>query len=94
MKSKQEILAHIRSAMVELFEIDPDAIKLEAHLIDDLDLDSIDAIDMAARLQQITGRRVPETALKSIRTIGDVVDLVHEQLSECATEAEPVKRPA
>jgi acyl carrier protein len=92
--SKQEILVHIRSAMVELFEIDPDAIKLEAHLIDDLDLDSIDAIDMAARLQQITGRRVPETALKSIRTIGDVVDLVHEQLAECATEAEPVKRPA
>ena len=94
MKSKQEILAHIRSAMVELFEIDPEAITLEAHLIDDLDLDSIDAIDMAARLQQITGRRVPENALKSIRTIADVVDLVHEQLSLSATEAEPVKRPA
>ena len=92
--SKQEILAHIRSAMVELFEIDPESIKLEAHLIDDLDLDSIDAIDMAARLQQITGRRVPENALKSIRTIADVVDLVHEQLSLSATEVEPVKRPA
>jgi acyl carrier protein len=94
LNSKQEILAHIRSAMVELFEIDPEAIQLEAHLIDDLDLDSIDAIDMAARLQQLTGRRVPEEALKSIRTVADVVDLVHEQLSGCATESEPVKRPA
>jgi acyl carrier protein len=92
--SKQEILVHIRSAMVELFEMEPEAIKLEAHLIDDLDLDSIDAIDMAARLQQITGRRVPEEALKSIRTVADVVDLVHEQLTDRAAEAEPVKRPA
>lgn len=93
--SKQEILAHIRSAMAELFEIDPAAIRLESHLIDDLDLDSIDAIDMAARLQQITGRRVPEDALKSLRTIADVVDLAHAQLTECAPEAaEPVKRPA
>ena len=47
-----------------------------------------------ARLQQITGRRVPEEALKSIRTIADVVDLVHAQLTERAPEAEPVKRPA
>lgn len=92
--SKQEILAHIRSAMAELFELEPSAIRLESHLIDDLDLDSIDAIDMAARLQQMTGRRVPEDALKSIRTIADVVELVHEQLTECAPEAEPVKRPA
>jgi acyl carrier protein len=92
--SKQEILAQVRSAMAELFELEPAAIALEAHLIDDLDLDSIDAIDMAARLQQLTGRRVPEEALKSLRTVADVVDLVHDQLSACAAEPVPVKRPA
>jgi acyl carrier protein len=92
--SKQEILAQVRSAMAELFELDPAAIGLDAHLIEDLDLDSIDAIDMAARLQQLTGRRVPEEALKSLRTVADVVELVHEQLSACAAEAVPVKRPA
>jgi acyl carrier protein len=92
--SKQEILAQVRSAMVELFELPPAAIRLEAHLIDDLDLDSIDAIDMAARLQQLTGRRVPEEALKSLRTIADVVDLVHEQLSARTSDPVPVKRPA
>lgn len=79
--SKDEILARVREAMVELFELEPSAITLDAHLIEDLDLDSIDAIDMAARLQEITGRRVPEDALKSIRTISDVVDLVHAELA-------------
>jgi acyl carrier protein len=92
--SKQDIFAQVKSAMVELFELEPDAIQLNAQLIEDLDLDSIDAIDMAARLQQLTGRRVPEEALKSLRTISDVVDLVHEQLTACAAEPLPVKRPA
>lgn len=94
MKSKQEILAHVRAAMAELFELEPAAIELDAHLVDDLDLDSIDAIDMAARLQQMTGRRVPEEMLKSIRTIADVVELVHAQLAECAADELPIKRPA
>jgi acyl carrier protein len=79
--SKDDIFARVRDAMVELFELPADAITLGAHLVDDLDLDSIDAIDMAARLQEITGRRVAEDALKSIRTISDVVDLVHAELS-------------
>jgi acyl carrier protein len=92
--SKHEILAQIRSALAELFELEPSAIQLDSHLIDDLDLDSIDAIDMAARLQQLTGRRVPEEALKSLRTVADVVELVHEQLAACGAEAVPVKRPA
>jgi acyl carrier protein len=79
--SKDEIFGRVRDAMVELFELDIASITLDAHLIEDLDLDSIDAIDMAARLQEITGRRVPEEALKSIRTISDVVELVHAELA-------------
>jgi len=80
--SREEILAHVTRAMAELFELDPAAIRADAHLIEDLDLDSIDAIDMAARLQDLTGRRVPEEGLKSIRTVSDVVDLVMNQLAE------------
>lgn len=74
--SKQEILGHVRAAMAELFELEPAAIDLDAHLIDDLDLDSIDAIDMAVRLQELTGKRVEEDELKALRTVGDVVALV------------------
>jgi acyl carrier protein len=85
--SKDEIFGRVRDAMVELFELDAGAITLDAHIIDDLDLDSIDAIDMAARLQELTGRRVPEDALKAIRTISDVVDLVHRELAAQGTSS-------
>jgi acyl carrier protein len=93
--SKDEILGRVQAAMSELFEIDPSDITPDSHLIDDLDLDSIDAIDMAARLQEITGRRVPEDALKAIRTIADVVDLVHAELALRASDSgEAMKRLA
>ncbi len=58
------------------FEIEPETITLEASLMDDLDIDSIDAIDILARLRDITGKELPAEGLKSVRTVGDVVNLV------------------
>jgi acyl carrier protein len=64
------------------FEIDPNRITPEAMLFQDLDLDSIDAIDMVVSLQEWTGRRVPEDALRGVRTVADVVSLVETHLAD------------
>jgi len=74
--TKDAIFEELRRTMVEMFEIDASEVTLESHLIDDLGLDSIDAIDMAVRLQELTGKRVQEAELKSLRTVSDVVLLV------------------
>ena len=74
--TQAEIFTRVQTMMNELFELDPEKIKLESHLINDLDLDSLDAIDMAVKLEEITGHRVAEDSLKSIRTVADVVHLV------------------
>jgi acyl carrier protein len=50
------------------------------HLIDDLDLDSIDAVDLAVRVEEKTGLSLTEADLKSLRTIQDIVDLIDERL--------------
>jgi acyl carrier protein len=63
------------SMMVEMFEVDREKITPNTNL-QDLDLDSIDAIDMAVKLQQMTGRRVDEEALKKLRTVADVEVLI------------------
>ena len=76
--NKEDILSQLSSAMVELFELNPEQIVLEARLQDDLDLDSIDAVDMAVRLQALTGHKVELSTLKEIVTVGDVVDLVYQ----------------
>ena len=45
--------------------------------MDDLDIDSIDAIDILSRLRDLTGKELPAEELKEVRTVGDVVNLVN-----------------
>lgn len=82
MESHEDILAAIKSIMVELFELDADDITLDARLYEDLDFDSIDAIDMIVRLKEITGKAVKPEDFKTARTIGDVVEAVYSMLHE------------
>jgi acyl carrier protein len=75
-----EILSQMRSMMVEIFDIEADRVVPEARLVEDLDLDSIDAIDMVVKLQDMTGRRVAEDELRALRTVGDVMTLIKTYL--------------
>jgi acyl carrier protein len=68
--------------MNELFEVDPSTVTLDTKLIDDLGLDSIDAIDLAARLEEVTQKRLTEESLRKLRTVRDVVDLISGMLEE------------
>jgi len=80
MESHEDILAAIKSIMVELFELDADDITLDARLYEDLDFDSIDAIDMIVHLKEMTGKAVKPEDFKTARTIGDVVEAVYSML--------------
>jgi acyl carrier protein len=76
MNNREDILAAIQEIMVDMFEMDPAAITLEARLYEDLDFDSIDAVDMIVRLKQVTGKMVKPEDFKTARTIGDVVEAI------------------
>ena len=80
--SREDVYAQIRATLVEDFDIEPSKVTEQATLIDDLGLDSIDAIDMAVRIQQMTESRVEEDALKELRTVGDAVNLVLRLLAK------------
>ena len=82
MNNREEILAAIKEIMVDLFEIDEQAIKLEARLYEDLDFDSIDAVDMIVKLKEMTGKTVQPEDFKTARTIGDVVEAVYKMLND------------
>jgi acyl carrier protein len=79
--TRDEIYSQVQTHMAEMFDLDVEAITQDARLRDDLDLDSIDAIDLAVKLQELTGKRVDESALREIRTVGDVVDLIERMLT-------------
>lgn len=82
MQDKEQVLAEVRTALVELFELDPEKITLAARLYEDLEIDSIDAIDLIDRLRQVSGRKIPAERFRSVRTIGDLVDSVQQLLDE------------
>ncbi|MGR8940600.1 MAG: acyl carrier protein [Gammaproteobacteria bacterium] len=81
MENREQILAVIQELMVDMFELEKDAITLEARLYEDLDFDSIDAVDMIVRLKEMTGRAVKPEDFKSARTIGDVVEAVYRMIN-------------
>jgi len=71
----------LKAVLVETFELDAERITLGATLFEDLDLDSIDAVDLAIKLQEITGKRIRPQEFKAIRTVGDVVTAVRQLLA-------------
>ena len=76
MKTKEEILAAIADVLEREFELERARLVPEARLFEDLDLDSIDAVDLVVRLQQQTGLKVTAEDFKAIRTLGDVADVI------------------
>ncbi len=82
MQTKDEIFDKITDVLEELFEVDKSKVELSSHLYDDLDLDSIDAVDLVIKLKEITGKMATPEEFKSVRTVGDVVDVVHNLLED------------
>jgi len=79
--TREEIFEELRKAMVELFELEPERVTLDSRLIDDLQLDSIDAVDLVVKMQELCGQRIEQEAFRSVRTVSDIVNLVHRRLS-------------
>lgn len=73
--NNDEIYAEIEEYLVTSFEVPRELITRDANLADKLNLDSIDAVDLMVKLQEITGRKISPEEFAGVRTIGDVIDL-------------------
>jgi len=76
MLSKDEVSARLARYLTDMFDVPEDKIRPDARLYEDFDLDSIDALDLVVKLQEITGRRISPQDFKTVRTVGDVIDKV------------------
>ncbi|MHC9057818.1 acyl carrier protein [Pantoea sp. y20] len=82
MMNKNEIYQEVASLLTSLFEIEPDDIRPDARLYEDLELDSIDAVDMVVHLQKRTGRKIKPETFRAVRTVQDVVDAVEQLMRD------------
>lgn len=80
--TNEQIEAKIREILVAEFEVDAAKLKPETNLFTELDLDSIDAVDLVVRLQQEIGRKVDPADFRQIRTLADVTEAVAKLVNE------------
>lgn len=80
--NKEAIYERIVAILQETFEIDAARVTPEARLYDDLDIDSIDAVDLIVQLKPWVGKRLNADAFKSVRTVQDVVDALHQLVND------------
>lgn len=79
--TKEQLVEEIRNVLVKNFGIDAASVTEDALIADDLDLDSIDAIDLVAELQRKTGCKFSAADFSSVRTIGDIAEVAVAKIS-------------
>ncbi|HSF57934.1 MAG TPA: acyl carrier protein [Candidatus Binatia bacterium] len=80
--TKEDIYPIMVDILHEMFELDKSKITRDANLYSDLDIDSIDAVDLAVKLKELTGKRLQPEVFKSVRTVQDVVNALAELLEK------------
>ena len=76
MLTQEQVLEKLRAWMEDLFEINPEDVQLDANLATDLDVDSIDAIDLVVKIKELTGKQVNPEDFKNVRTVQDIVTVI------------------
>ncbi len=75
MKSHEEIFGIVRDALIELFELDAQQVVPEARF-EELEIDSIDAVDLVDHLSRVFERRVSPQEFRAVRTVQNLVDTI------------------
>jgi acyl carrier protein len=82
--TRAELEQKTREMMAEMFELKMEQLRPDTKLFEELNLDSIDAVDLVVKVQEITGRRVDHADLRRVRTVKDIVDMVEQYLKHVA----------
>jgi acyl carrier protein len=84
MSNEMPIFEQVREIFVSSFDVDPEHVVLSANIFEDLDLDSIDAVDLAVKLQELTGQRVKPDEFKLVKTVADVVSQAEQLFAQAS----------
>jgi acyl carrier protein len=80
--SKEEIFLRIKEILNTEFEIDENLINKETKLYADLELDSIDAVDLMVKMKEYVKDKIEPEQFKKAVTIQDVVDILYPLINK------------
>jgi acyl carrier protein len=75
--NNDDLYARIKSILVDQFEVEESAVSLDANLYEELEIDSIDAVDLLVQLKELTGKKIAPETFKDVRTIRDVLNALN-----------------
>lgn len=87
--TKDQLFVKCVEILHETFDLDKEKIKPESRLYEELDIDSIDAVDLIVRMKPVVGKRMQPEAFKAVRTVQDVVDALHTLIHADAAPPPP-----
>lgn len=70
----EELYMKIRDILIEQLDVDESIVSLDANLYEELQLDSIDAVDLLVQLKELTGIKIAPEVFREVRTIRDVIN--------------------
>ena len=73
---KQSLFNALKMVLVEQFDVEEDIISLDTNLYVELEIDSIDAVDLMVHIKELTGKKIPPDQFRQIRTVSDVVETI------------------
>ncbi len=71
---KENLFLKIRGILVDQFDVEEALVSMDANLYEELDIDSIDAVDLLVQLKEVTGQKIAPETFKEVRTIRDVLN--------------------
>ena len=83
---KKEIFEKIKAALIEDFDLEEGRIVPDAKLYEDLELDSIDAVDLIVKLKSFLPRNIDPESFKKMRTLQNVVDGIYNLVQNSETK--------
>ena len=69
-----QLYLKIKDILVDQFEVDESKVSMQANLYEELEIDSIDAVDLMVQLKELTGKKIPPEQFKQVRNIGNLLD--------------------
>ncbi len=80
--TRENIEQRVKEILIEEFECPAEKLTPDVNLFTDLELDSIDAVDLVVKLQNMTSKRIDPDQFKAIRTLADVTHAVEKVLND------------
>jgi acyl carrier protein len=80
----------VNAAISKEFEIEPERLVPAAELVKDLELDSLDSVDLIAAMEKTFKVKCPEKEARALRTMGDIYAFVDRLMNQPAAPPTPM----